>query len=117
MLCGLLVEYLTLSDWVWEFPGTHRAAFKVVSAPLWMTLLSMYTLLTFVSLLTAGIVSKLFPSLVTPLFLTLLDKVAPEDAFCPTPSSETLLPTATPKAAMSFSMQRSSINEPSLRAQ
>ena len=109
MLCGLLVEYLTVSDWVWENPGTHRAAFKVVSAPLWMTLLSVYTLVTFVSLLTFGIVSKLFPSLVNPLFLTLLDKVAPEDAFCPT-----TLPTTTPKAAM---MQRSSINDASLRAQ
>ena len=117
MLCGLLVEYLTLSDWVWEFPGTHRAAFKVVSAPLWLTVLSMYTLVTFVSLLTAGIVSKLFPSLVTPLFLTLLDKVAPEDAFCATPSNETLLPTTTPKAAMSLSMHRSSISDASLRAQ
>lgn len=77
MLCGLLVEHLTLSDWVWEFSGTHRATFKIVG-------LFMYTFVTFFSLVTAGIVSKISPSLVIPIFQIMLDKVAPKEAFSPT---------------------------------
>lgn len=76
MLCGLLVEYLTPSDWVWEFSGTNRAAFKIVG-------LLVYTLVTFFSLVTAGIVSKISPSLINTIFQIVLYNVAPEETFSP----------------------------------
>lgn len=86
MLCGLLVDKITLSDWILEFPSySNRAAMKVVSAPVWMTLLSLYTLTTFLGLLLAGLVSKLCPSIFTPLFEALLDKVAPSDTYSARP--------------------------------
>ncbi len=97
MLCGLLLEYSTVSDWVREFPSySNRASLKVVSAPLWMAALSLYTLGTFGGLLMAGLVSNCCPSLFTPLFEALLDKVAPSETFCPRPSGppgKPMLPT------------------------
>ncbi len=80
MLFGLLLDEVTLADVVAEVHTTGNRAVQVVTAPLWMALLSLYSLSTFLSLLTAGFLSKIAPTLFTPLFETLLDKVSPTDS-------------------------------------
>lgn len=80
MLFGLLLDEATLADVAAELHTTGNRVVQVMTAPLWMALLSLYSLSTFMGLLAAGFLSKLAPALFTPLFEALLDKVVPEDA-------------------------------------
>lgn len=80
MLFGLLLDEVTLADVAAELQTTKNRAVQVVTAPLWMALLSLYSLSSFFCLLTAGFLSKIAPTLFTPLFEALLDKVVPGDS-------------------------------------
>lgn len=81
---GLLLEHASFSDWVLESP-LYNKYYKVFTAPLWVALLSAYTLTTFFGLLAAGLVASIYPDLFTPLFTAVLDKVAPSDTFSARP--------------------------------
>lgn len=80
MFFGLLLDEITLADVAAELQTTKNRAVQVVTAPLWMALLSLYSLSSFFCLLTAGFLSKLAPTLFTPLFEALLDKMVPGDS-------------------------------------
>lgn len=87
MLFGLLLDELTLADLAGELHTTGNRAVQLVTAPLWMALLSLYSLSTFFGIMAAGCLSKLAPSLFTPdLFEAVVDKVVPGDASYHVPS-------------------------------
>ncbi|TFJ85148.1 hypothetical protein NSK_003571 [Nannochloropsis salina CCMP1776] len=121
MLCGLFLEHLTLKDFVWEAPGTNKAAIKAMSAPLWMGLFSAYTLVIFLSLLTAGVVSKIFPALVTPLLQSFFERAAPEDFFRPQPlrgeQQASFTPSPSVKTLGALTTPRSASGDGEMRAQ
>lgn len=78
---GLLLDELTLADLAGELHTTGNRAVQLLTAPLWMALLSLYSVSTFFGIMAGGCLSKLAPSLFTPdLFEKVVDKVVPGDA-------------------------------------